>query len=144
MDNMNNQQNYGPVPDSQDGGNKALAALSYPFWIVAVIAFFVKKDESPYVKFHAIQAIALAIISFVISALVGVLNTILSVIIGIIQASVDGGGILNLIPMLVGLVGTAAGIAVFVLMIIGLINAIQGTMKPLPLIGEKINEKFNK
>ena len=144
MDNMNNQQNYGPVPDSQNGGNKALAALSYPFWIVAVIAFLVKKDESPYVKFHAIQGIALAVISFVVSALVGVINTVLTVIVGIIQSAADGGGILSLIPMLVGLVGSAFGIAIFVLMIIGLINAIQGTMKPLPLIGEKIDAKFNK
>ncbi|MBO6259559.1 MAG: DUF4870 domain-containing protein [Lachnospiraceae bacterium] len=144
MDNMNNQQNYGPVPDSQDGGNKALAVLSYILWIVGLVALLVKKD-SPYVKFHSIQGIALAICNLAASAIAGVLGFIIGLIFEIMDAAMGtNGGLVSLATLLSGGIGGLIGLAGFVLMIFGIINAIQGTMKPLPLIGNFIDEKFNK
>lgn len=144
MDNMNNQQNYGPVPDSQDGGNKALAALAYPFWIVGLIGMLVKKD-SAYVKFHAIQGIALAIINLAASAVIGVLG----VIVMIFLAALDGimgtnGALSSLGSLLTSGLGGLIWLADIVLVIMGIVNAVQGTMNPLPVIGKIINEKFNK
>lgn len=144
MDNMNNQQNYGPVPDSQDGGNKALAALAYPFWLVGLIAFLVKKD-SAYVKFHSIQAMAVAVIGLAVSAVMTVIGAILGVIFGLMDVMLGANGMLgSLATVLSGGIGGILGLGILVLQIIGIINAVQGTMKPLPIIGEKIDSMFNK
>lgn len=53
-----------PLHDAKDvEENKDLAALSY-FWILSVIVYFIKKD-SPFIRFHARQAIALFVLSIV-------------------------------------------------------------------------------
>lgn len=44
-------------------------------------------------------------------------------------------GVVALIPMVGWIVGTVAGIFLFVCWVIGLLGAIQGTEKPIPLIG---------
>ena len=145
MDNMNNQQYKAPGPDSQDGGNKALAALSYFTWIVALIAFFVKKDDSPFVKFHAIQGIAFTIVKYVVSAIIGALGFILGIIFGIFDSIVGAnGGFVSLATLLTSGLGGLVGLGALVFMVLGIVNAVQGTMKPLPLFGQKVDEKFNK
>lgn len=62
--------------------------------------------------FHANQSLILLIISVAASLLSG------------------------LIPVVGALIGTVVSIGVFVLWIMGIINAANGEMKPLPLIGE--------
>lgn len=49
-----------PAPENDT--SKLLAALSYPLWIVAIIAILIDpyKNEK-FVKFHAIQALALGV-----------------------------------------------------------------------------------
>ena len=144
MVNMDKQQNYGPVPDSQDGGNKALAALAYPFWIVGLIGMLVKKD-SAYVKFHAIQGMALAAINIILSIIMVIIGIVLGIIVGLIDVALGTNGMLvSLGSVLTSGIGGIVGLVTFVLMILGIINAVQGTMKPLPIIGEKIDGMFNK
>ena len=65
----------GPASDT----SKLLAALSYPIWIVGVIAIVMDpyKDEK-FVKFHAIQGLALGIAGWVA---VMVLNFVLAFIV---------------------------------------------------------------
>lgn len=55
-------------PPAQSDTNKILAALGYPFWIIAIIMALTdigKKD--PFVKYHAWQAIFLGVAGFVIA-----------------------------------------------------------------------------
>lgn len=56
----------GGRPDPASDTSKILAGVGYLFWIVAVIAILIDpyKDE-PFVKFHAFQAIAIGIVSWV-------------------------------------------------------------------------------
>ncbi len=78
----------GPASDT----SKLLAALGYPFFPVAIVALFMEpyKDEK-FVKFHAVQALALAVIWF-ISLLVPFVGWVLAIvvlvfiIIGLIKA----------------------------------------------------------
>ncbi len=48
-------------------------------------------------------------------------------------------GIFSLIPF-IGLLAILTGLGLFVLWIMGLLNAINAQIKPMPLVGEKINE----
>lgn len=48
-------------------------------------------------------------------------------------------GIFSLIPF-IGLLAILTGLGIFVLWVMGLLNAINGQIKPIPVVGEKINE----
>lgn len=89
--------------------NKAIAAISY-LGILFLIPLLAKKD-SPYAQFHAKQGLALFV---------------LEVIYGFATA----------IPFLGWfLISWVVGIFVFVLFIMGLINALGGKCVELPLVG---------
>ncbi len=90
---------------------KLLAALSY-FELLFLIPLLVSKDS--FVRYHVNQGILL----FIASIIVGIASSILA-----------------FIPYIGGIIGSILGIALFVLFLIGLINAINGEEKPLPIIG---------
>ena len=92
--------------------NKVMAVLSY-FGILALIPFLAAK-ESPYAQFHAKQGLTLFIVEIVYS--------VLSVI-------------LAFIPVIGLIVSGVLGLCVFVLAILGIVNAVQGQAKELPIIG---------
>jgi len=89
--------------------------------VVAYILFFVPlltdaKDD-PFVKYHVKQSIVLLIL-------------------------IVGGWIIGIIPILGWILALLLPIFEFVLLVIGIINAVNGQEKPLPLIGQfadKIN-----
>ncbi len=101
------------VEDVQE--NKVIAALSY-LGLLVLIPLLVKKD-SPFCQFHAKQGLVLLI------AWVGI-------------------GIIAIIPILGWIVSIVGTIILFVLFIMGLVNALGGKYKELPLIGQ-YGEKFN-
>ena len=92
--------------------NKVMAVLSY-IGILALIPFLAAK-ESPYAQFHAKQGLTLFIVEIVYS--------VLSVI-------------LAFIPVVGLIVSGVLGLCVFVLVILGIVNAVQGQAKELPIIG---------
>ena len=92
--------------------NKVLAIISY-FWLLCLIPLLAKKD-SPFAQFHAKQGLALAIV-----------QTIWAV----------ASWVLVFIPVLGVLINSLGWIAIFVLWIIGIINASSGKMQKLPVIG---------
>ena len=92
--------------------NKVMAVLSY-IGILALIPFLAAK-ESPYAQFHAKQGLTLFIVEIVYS--------VLSVI-------------LAFIPVVGLIVSGVIGLCVFVLVILGIVNAVQGQAKELPIIG---------
>jgi len=92
--------------------NKGMAVLSY-FGLLILIPFFIARND-PFVRYHINQGLVL----FLVDIICGIL-----------------GSIIGAIPVVGGIITLALGIVIFVLFIIGIINAVKGEMKPLPLIG---------
>lgn len=89
--------------------NKIMAILAYILFLIPLLA----APNSPFAKYHANQGLLL----FILAVVVNVAGT--------------------LIPFLGWFIILPFGyIAVLILMIMGIINAANGEMKPLPLIGQ--------
>lgn len=92
-----------------------MAVLSY-LGILVLIPIFSKAKNDRFVKFHIRQGLALFIVSIIVSF---------------------GGGFLSgIMESVGGLIYAAASIFVFVLLIMGIVNAATGKMNKLPLIGD--------
>lgn len=99
---------------------KILALFSY-IGILFLIPLFAAKD-SKFARFHVNQGIVL----FIVDLLYGVVASILGVIFGLIPVIGTIGSIL------LGVVGLVP----FALMIFGIVNAVSGRAKELPVIGQ--------
>lgn len=86
--------------------NKVFAVLAY-FGILVLIPILAAK-ESPYARYHSNQGLILFILQIIV------------IILGKIA----------------GFLGTIGGLIVFILFIIGIVNAAQGRAKELPVIGK--------
>ena len=95
-----------------ENGNKLLAAISY-VWILCIVTILCAKEDV-FARYHANQGLVLLIANI---------------------AAVIVGFILGFIPVIGGIISWIISIALFVLMILGIINAVKGEMKPLPFIG---------
>ncbi len=95
-----------------ENGNKLLAAISY-VWILCIVTILCAKEDA-FARYHANQGLVLLIANI---------------------AAVIVGFILGFIPVIGGIISWIISIALFVLMILGIINAVKGEMKPLPFIG---------
>ncbi len=95
--------------------NKAISALAY-LGLLVLVPLLAKK-ESPYAQFHAKQGLVLLIAWIAI-------------------------WIVAIIPILGWIISIVGSIVLLVFTIMGLINALSGQMKELPLIG-KYGGKFN-
>ncbi|MBQ5667140.1 MAG: DUF4870 domain-containing protein [Oscillospiraceae bacterium] len=89
-------------------GNKLLAAISY-IGILFLVPLLAAKDDA-FARYHANQGLVLFLAGIVI-------------------------GIIGIIPVVGTIIAFVGGIACFVFTILGIINALKGEMKPLPLIG---------
>ncbi len=112
-------QGYSPVPYGQPmasdvQANKAMAVLSYIGILFLIPLLTGAHKKSPFAKYHLNQGIVLILCSFAY-------NIVLSILTNIIGSL---WGLLSLLYM-----------APLVLLIIGVVNAVQGQTKPLPLIG---------
>jgi uncharacterized membrane protein len=95
-------------PGSKDvQANKVMAILAYIIFFIPLLA----AKDSPFAKYHANQGLVLFLIA------------------------VGANIVLGIIPIIGWVLLPLANIAVFVLAIIGIINAANGHKKPLPLIG---------
>lgn len=96
--------------DANDiAANKALAAISYLNPIFIIIALLANPN-SRYLRFHVNQALLLSLF-FIACALV------------------------SIIPVLGWIAGGAGAVAGLVFLILGMVNAYQGTEKELPVFG---------
>lgn len=112
------QQPYSADKDIAD--NKVMAVLAY-FGLLVLIPILAAK-ESRFVRYHANQGLVLFITAFAYGIAVAILSAIVTMISW--QAGLLVGGIL-----------WVGYIAIFVFLILGIVNAAGGKMKPLPLIG---------
>ncbi len=104
------------IKDAQD--NKAMAVLAY---IIFLIPLFAAK-ESPFARYHTNQGLVLALAAVAYGIVYGILSTIVLAI----------SWRLYLVVSILGWVYVVFA----VLSVIGIINAVGGRMKPLPLIGK--------
>ena len=115
---------YPPIsPTSDIENNKIMAVLSY-FGILCLIPAFGAKD-SPFARFHANQGISLAILGIGYPIVKAILKSIfyaISYSLGLTMSTI------------LGVVGGAVSLFVFVLSIMGIVYAYKGEMKELPLI----------
>lgn len=100
--------------------NKTLSIISYITIIGWLVAYFSGKDKADaLLKYHLRQSLGLAIV-----------NIIFSVVLTIIASMVPSLSFLGLI-----------GYVFIVLWIMGIINAANGALKPVPLIGKWFEDK---
>lgn len=72
----------GPAPNSND---RLLAALGYPFWIVALICLFLEgPKDRPFTRYHAIQALGANAAVWVVLMGIGIFYCVISSISGFI------------------------------------------------------------
>lgn len=66
-----NQQPVNPEVTSDD---KLWAALGYPIFIIALIMLFLEgKKDRPFIKFHAVQALALNVVLWVVIIILSII-----------------------------------------------------------------------
>jgi len=97
-------------------------ALSYVLGPITGILFLVLEKNSPFVRFHAAQSVAVSVVMIVLSIILSVLGAVLAVI-----------------PILGWLIGLAltlvVGLGSFVLWILLMLRAYQGSEWELPGVG---------
>lgn len=91
--------------------NKVWAIVAYLGIIGIIIVMLTEGKDSPFAKFHLNQSLPLAIAAF------------------------GGSAVLAAIPILGWLLLPFFSIAVIVLVVMGIINAAQGQVKRLPIVG---------
>jgi uncharacterized membrane protein len=121
-------------PEADVRDNKPIAILAYFFSVIILIVVLCSdKKHSRFAKYHANQAILLAIFAaggfIVLLILFGILGAL---------AFTTSFGFFSVITGLGSLLYGALSILITVLLILGVVNAANGQMKPLPIFG-KIN-----
>jgi uncharacterized membrane protein len=102
------QKNSTPSATPEDiEKNKGIAAVTYVLFFLPYLA----AKDSKFAMYHANQSLVLLILA------------------------VAGNFVLGIIPVLGWILLPFFGIGVFVLWLIGVLNALNGKMQPLPLIG---------
>lgn len=116
------------IRDAQE--NKTMAWLSYLLFFIPLLTGAHK--TSPFVKFHANQGTVLFLASLALSIVFGILSAILT---AVLTASIATWGAALTIASIFSFVWLALGIVIVIFMVVGILNAVNGRMKPLPVIG---------
>lgn len=115
------EENFKTEPDPFTTGGtveegKTTAIIAYITIIGLIIAFIMNNDKkNSFAAYHIRQCVGLALTGLALS-------------------------VINVIPLLGWIISFFGGIFMFILWIIGLIAAINGQEKPVPLLGEKYQE----
>src|SRR5678815_3409814 len=117
---MSNETNQAPATSGVDG--KTIAIISYFTWIGWIIAFVLyNSNKSQLAAYHLRQSLALMI---------------LGIIVYIVQR------MLIFIPFLGWAVAALLWIGLVVLWVLGLVAAVNGQEKPMPVIGPMAQDMF--
>jgi uncharacterized membrane protein len=116
---------YTPPPPGNEQDdiqrNKTMAMIAY---VIFFIPLLTDAKNSPFARYHANQGLILLICSVILSIILSIISSMLvfSLSLGLIG--------------FIGLLSTIIWIATIVLVIIGIMNANNGKMVPLPVIGK--------
>lgn len=108
--------------------------VQYVAWAAPLVIFFIEK-ESPFVKFHAIQALILEAISWVFTVIFGI------IIAASWRSYVYGYGLAGV--GILGVLGTIISIIITVFAIIAMVKAYGYFEYKIPVVGN-LAEKFSK
>lgn len=109
--------------------NKGMAVMAY-LGLLWLIPFFMRK-ESKYVQYHCRQGITLVLFEIAYSVLSAILTAIIKTphyIYGIYYGSYTPGWLTTILWLI--------SIPLFIIAIIGILNAVNGRAKELPIIGK--------
>jgi uncharacterized membrane protein len=130
-----------PQEPSADDQDRVLAALSHfsilgGFWLVVPLAiYFVKRESSRFVSFHALQAALLAIAAIPIGFVGTFAIAAVTVLSGALLGRGDFGGF-ALVPTAVVLLGIFfTGALIVLLAVCGGIKALRGERWSMPILG---------
>lgn len=119
MENNDFTQQFDPNDIEQ---NKVLALFSYLgiLFLIPLLA----APNSQYARFHTNQGIVLFIADIVLGIVIGVVSVLLTLIGGFAGIAIAG--------VISGLIG----LCIFIFVILGIVNAVTGKAKELPVIGK--------
>lgn len=103
----------------EDSNDKVYGILAY-IGILVLVPLLAGKTQ--FARFHANQGLVLFIADIILGVLIGITTGVLSLlgVVGLVLGSIVSG---------------ILGLCIFVMVIMGIINAANGEMKPLPVIG---------
>ena len=101
--------------DSDIQKNKLMAILAYLSWLVLIPLLFAMKSK--FARFHVNQGIVLAVAELVCGLILGILRR------------------LPLIGWIFSVAGSLLGLVCFLFSVLGILNALNGRAKELPLVG---------
>jgi uncharacterized membrane protein len=101
--------------------NRLLAALGYPFGIIAIIVLVTDMKNNRFMKYHAVQALFFYLAVFVVLVGTGILLAILG--------SISAGF------LFLGVLYPLVGLAWFVLTLYAAVQAYNGKMYSIPVVG---------
>lgn len=129
---QNRKTNGEPSFDPRDvEANKIYAVLSY-FSILFFIPLVVCPN-SRYARFHSNQGLILLILSVLLNIAKDIVNTVIG---AVFTVSSYGYSYTNWFGVVLQtIIGTAAGLVIAVMFVIGVYNAYRGVVKELPLVG---------
>jgi uncharacterized membrane protein len=114
-----------PMSSEITSDDKLWAALGYPIFIIALIMLFLEdKKKRPFIKFHAVQALALNVGVIIVEIILGILSSVLAAV------TFGIGGVIGCIAPLVWL-----------LLIWPAILAYQGKYFEIPVITKFIRDQ---
>jgi len=119
-------ENNQPTQNNDAEANKGMAVIAYILFFVPLLTGDYKK--SPFVKYHTNQGTIL----FIASVALGIVISIVSAILRAIFWNLFTFGIYGILSIVLN----ALWIVPTVFMILGIVNAVNGKEKPLPVIGE--------
>ena len=115
----------GPPAASDAQNNKAMGILAY-LGILVLVPLFAAR-ESQFARYHANQGLVLALAEVAF-------GIVYSIIVGILTAALLSTGAWGLCSVLTTILGLL-WFVFLVLAIIGIVNAVNGRCRPLPVIG---------
>lgn len=126
---VNNLLNTPDVTASFDpadiNANKAMAVLAYIGLLVLIPIFAAPKSR--FARYHANQGLILLILEAAVNVVFFLIGIIAALLVEI-----------AFISIFLGIIHWLLNIAILALCILGIVNAVQGKAKPLPLIGSVI------
>ena len=126
-----------PLPSQDDRMMAAVAHLSFfvGFWLVGPIAFYViKRRESRFVAFHAMQALVAHVLSMALGV-VGLVAFVVGVGLAGVAAHAQREPVALIGVLVMVLVFGAAGVGLAVVNAVAAYKAWVGEMWPIPLAG---------
>lgn len=103
----------------EDSNDKVYGILSY-IGILVLVPLLAGKTQ--FARFHANQGLVLFIADIIFAVIINISVFALSLI-PFVGAAIGG------------IISGVFGLGIFILMIMGIVNAVNGEMKPLPIIG---------